>query len=87
MGADKMKLVLKGVASKGIELVLKGEGQLSGYLLGIDVKREEPEQIGNWYLLSDLKGEIEGLMSNVVSLIRSWTEGLGGGGKASACHN
>ena len=37
MGADKMKLVLKG------------EGQLSGYLLGIDVKREEPEQIGNWY--------------------------------------
>jgi len=49
MGADKMKLVLKGVASKGIELVLKGEGQLSGYLLGIDVKREEPEQIGNWY--------------------------------------
>ena len=38
-------------------------------------------------ILSDLKGEIEGLMSNVVSLIRSWTEGLGGGGKASACHN
>ena len=59
---DKMKLFLKGVVSGeklgGIEVDLKGETQLVAYLLGLDVKREANEQIGNW-CLSDLKGEVD----------------------------
>jgi len=59
---NKVKLDLKGVVlerkSEGLEVDLKGEAQVVGYLPGLDPKGEAFGQMSG-ECQSDLKGEIE----------------------------
>ena len=62
MGSGKVELDLKGVVLErkleGLEVDLKGEAQIVGYLPGLDLKGEAFGQISG-ECQSDLKGGIE----------------------------